>query len=134
MTVRRTDLAGGARAVDEIVRRLSDPQEIAQAIGTATASAINVQGGRVSSPPQARIVAGAFRYSGESISLSVGAVAGHGSAGELVWGSEFGSDRYLQFGPRHSGGTWIFPVLRDIPKPVIAAGDDAVDQLIGDAL
>jgi hypothetical protein len=133
-TRRTTDLAGAARAVDALVARLSDPQEIADAIGTSTASAINAQGSRTSSPAQARIVAGAFSYQAEAIHLNASASAGRGSAGELIWGSEFGSDRYLQFGPRHSGGTWIFPILREIPKPVIKAGDDAVDQLIGDAI
>jgi hypothetical protein len=133
-TRRTTDLAGAARAVDALVARLSDPQEIAAAIGTATASAINAQGARTSSPPQAKAVAGAFDYQGDAIHLNAYDQAGRGVAGDLIWGSEFGSDRYTQFGPRHSGGTWIFPILRQLPKPVISAGDDAVDDLIGDAI
>jgi hypothetical protein len=135
MTTRRsTDPAGAARAVDELVRRLSDPEEIAQAIAAAEASAINAQGARTSSPRQAHLVAGAFSAQGDTIHLNAYGAAGRGSVGELIWGSEFGSERYTQFGPRHSSGTWVFPTIRQVPKPVISAGDDAIDELIGDAI
>jgi hypothetical protein len=135
MTTRRTtDLAGAARAIDELVRRLSDPEEIAQAIASSTASEINAQGARTSSPAQASIVAGAFSAQGDTMHLNSYASAGRGTAGELIWGSEFGSERFTQFGPRHSSGSWVFPTIRTMPKPVVKAGDDAVDELIGDAL
>jgi hypothetical protein len=135
-TVRTTDLAGAAVAMSELTARLSDPREIQDAIGAATSDAINQAGARTSSPAQAIAVAGAFGYAkgGGVISLDVGAAAGRGTAGALVWGSEFGSDLYRQFGPRHSGGTWIFPTLRELPKPVVDAGDAAIEQVIGEAI
>lgn len=133
-TRRTTDLAGAARAVDALVAQLSDPVAIADAVGQSTSTAINAAGRRAGAPRQAHLVAGAFGYADGSIRLAAGAAAGHGTAGDLIWGSEFGSDRFAQFGPRRSGGTWVFPILRQLPPDVVKAGDAAVDDLIGDAL
>lgn len=134
MTVRRTDLAGAARAIDSLVARLADPDAVRDAIGQSAASEINARGSRTGVPRQAHLVAGAFSYRTEAIRLNGYALAGNGTAGQLVFGAEFGSDRYTQFGPRRSGGAWIFPVLRELPTNVLAEGDRAVDDLIGDAL
>lgn len=123
-----------ARAIADLVRRLSDPREVRDAFGAAAAQEATDRGNRTSRPRQAHLVADALGYRDGRISLSSYAQAGNGTAGELIWGAEFGSDRFTQFGPRMSSGYWLFPTLRDAPPSVIQAGEDALDELIRGAL
>lgn len=134
MATKRTDAAGAARAIDGIVRALADPDAVADAFGAAVATEARARGNAAGRPRQAHLVADAIGYRDGQISLSSGYQAGNGTAGELIYGAEFGSDRHTQFGPRSSGGYWLFPTLRDAPPAAIEAGEDGLDELIGRAL
>ena len=125
--------AAAARSLDAVVRALADDAAVAAAFGTELARQANVAGQGRSTPPQARLVAGAIYYDDLAIRAH-DRPAGRGTVAELLLGAEFGSARFTQFGPRASGGYWLFPTLRNPPTTVVAAGERGLDELIGGAL
>lgn len=123
-----------ARSIGSLTRRLADPREVADAYGQELVSQARARGLSTSSPPQAPLVAGAVQYSQGSISLASSTPAGHGTAGELLGGAEYGSSLFRQFGPHSSRGHWLWPTLMQPPAEAIDQADRALDDLIEDAI
>lgn len=53
-------------------------------------------------------------------------------AWKLLFGSEFGSNRYTQFGKHHQGttGSWFFPVVEAEQDTIAKEWSEAADQVI----
>ncbi len=51
---------------------------------------------------------------------------------KLLFGSEFGSDRYKQFGKPHQGqnGSWFFPVVENESSTISKAWLSAADEVV----
>lgn len=86
--------------------------------------------------PQSKLVAPTVRaVKGTSPSIVVGGSKKVGKRGtpayKVLFGSEFGSNTYTQFGRPHSGreGNWFFPVVEDNKRDVVKAWDDIVDEV-----
>ena len=97
-------------------RDLGDDEATAQAFADLVVKAAKRRAqGRPT--PQARMAAtGIEARNGAVYGSASRIVSGRGGSvplGEIVWGAEMGSSTYRQFGPRASGGHWIFPAGRD---------------------
>lgn len=122
------------RSLRRIADQLRDGAAIRDAFGAQVAADVRAAGGRAGRPRQAHLVAGAIHYEAGSIVSASSWPAGRGSVGDLLWGAVFGSDVYRQFGPRRSGGYWLFPQIADPSPAAIDAGDRSIDQLIAEAV
>lgn len=130
-----TDANAAARAISKLADELRDPEAVQDAYGQELAESARTRGNLVSVPRQAHLVADAVGYSDGRIQLASGAQAGRGTAGELLGGAEYGSSIYQQFGPHSSRGHWLWPTIMDpTPDAALAAGDDALEQLIEDVI
>ena len=117
------DLAYGQRTIQRILRELEQPRELEHKY----AEAILEQAKRNAAEkptPQARMAAEVMTVEGASIAPS-----SSGPAAEVGIGSEFGSNRYLQFqrGP-NPRGYWLYPAAEDVK--VLAATDKELDRML----
>jgi hypothetical protein len=117
------DLAYGARTIRRILDKLEQPEELEHKYAEALlAQAVRNAAGKPT--PQARMAAENLDVQGASI----GPIAG-GAPADVAIGSEFGSDRYLQFhrspNPR---GYWLYPAAEDLQ--VIANTDRELERLL----
>jgi hypothetical protein len=123
-----------ALAIGRIVDALADPVAVRDAYGAATAAEIRKRGARTWLPRQAHLVASSIDYADGRIAAATGRQAGQGTVGALLFGAEFGSSTFRQFGPRRSGGTWLFPTIEAPPPGAVDDAADALDDLIAGAL
>jgi hypothetical protein len=115
-----------------ILSDLSDRLEASDELPEAYARALLDQAQRKASlkpTPQARMAAQGMGVRGGTIlSLSGGA------PGAVAVGSEFGSTIYRQFGPRNTRGYWLLPSAENPDPGTIAAGDEAVEDVVRAAI
>lgn len=128
MTTRKVKPAEANRILKGLAEELEESPEVAHAWAEAVLR--QAQGIAATKPtPQARMAAEAFGVrEGTILSLS------GGDPGEVAAGSEFGSGIYTQFGPRNTRGYWLFPAANNPDPSTIAAGEEALDQVIEAAI
>ena len=118
--------AQGKRDLDQIVDALDDTQALATAYAEAVLrEAVNNAHGRPT--PQAPMVGDAMGVQGSHITVLTG-----GTPAAVSGGSEWGSDLFPQFGPRHSGGWWLMPAAES--ESAKQAGDAYLEQIMDDAI
>jgi len=127
--------AEAARRLREFTEQLADPRTAEEFAEAMLHQALALAARRPT--PQApaasrgihaernRIVGNA----GEPISIGGRSVP----LGDILMGSEFGSDEYVQFGPRQPRGAWLFPAADD-PATMAEVETDRVDVLIDEAV
>ena len=132
----------GGVTPDEAARRLREFTEQLEAPATAEEFAEQmlrqaVQNAARRPTPQAPAAS-------QGVSVERNRIVGNASAsvaiggrtvqlGEILMGSEFGSDLYTQFGPRQPRGAWLFPAADD-PATIEAVERERVDELIEEAV
>lgn len=86
--------------------------------------------------PQARLVVTTLKVRKDRLPvLEVGGTKRLGRnkapAYKLLFGAEFGSDRYKQFHQRHTGktGTWFFPTVEREQAEIVRAWEQAADDV-----
>lgn len=133
-----------AEGVDETLaafRRL--PKEASKALRERSKALAQVLAARaktaaVSAPtPQAALVAGTVRVKSDRLpAIQAGGsspVGRHGvPAWKVLFGSEFGSNRYSQFGHSHTGqsGLWLFPTVEREQAAQIKAWGQVADDIV----
>lgn len=115
-------LKDGSRAIDRLIGSLQRPDGL---LGAYAEGVLREAQNRASSrpTPQAPMAAAAMGIEGSSIAVLSG-----GTPAAVSGGSEWGSDRYRQFGPRNNGGYWLMPVTES--EPALSAGDSYLDQMV----
>lgn len=118
------DLAFGERAINRILKELEKPQELAHEFAKAIlAQAVRNAASRPT--PQAPMAAEALDVQGASI----GSHSAGGSSVEVGIGSEFGSNRYLQFQkPPNPRGYWLYPAGES--TEALAVADRALNDIL----
>lgn len=117
------DLAYGQRTIRRILQELEQPRELEHKY--AEAILVQAKQNAAGKPtPQARMAADNLDVQGASI----GTISG-GPAAEVGIGSEFGSNRYLQFQkPPNPKGYWLYPAAED--TKVLAQTDKDLDEML----
>lgn len=124
MTTRKVKPPEAKRILSKLEDELDDSPQVAHAWAEAVLR--QAQGIAATKPtPQARMAADEFGVrEGTILSLS------GGDPGEVAAGSEFGSGIYTQFGPRNTRGYWLMPAANNPDPSTIAAGEEALDEVI----
>lgn len=132
------DLADGVRALATLARELEKTETLRQTAARRVLS--QARRNAASKPtPQARMVASGMQArNGTVIGFGSRRVFGSGSdepvkLGFLAYGSEFGSSRHRQFGPRNESGYWLHPAADQNPA-VDEAHEDHADEAIDAAI
>lgn len=106
---------------------------LAERLSTAAAAAANAEG------RQGPLLAGTVRPRRDRVvSITAGGSTRVGRnqtpAYRLLFGSEFGSNRYRQFGKPHAGrrGYWLFPTVERNAADIAAAWGRAADRVVRD--
>ena len=111
-----------ARALRDIAQALERPDGLEEAY----AEAMLREGQRRAAgkpTPQSRMAADAMVVQGSTITVLTG-----GPPAEVSAGSEWGSDIYMQFGPRNESGWWLMPAGES--EAVKAAGDAYLEAMM----
>ena len=117
------DLQYGERIIRGILKRLEHSPDLAHSYAEAVLSQA-VRNAASKPTPQARMAAANMTVSGADIHPSAG-----GPPAEVAIGSEFGSDRYLQFhAPPNPRGYWLYPASTS--TSALAAGDEAIEDVM----
>ena len=121
------DLAYGQRAISRILKQLQQPEELGHKFAEAIlAQAVRTAAGRPT--PQARMAAANLDVQGASIGPSAG-----GAPAEVAIGSEFGSNRYLQFHRSpNPNGYWLYPATRS--TQTLAEMDRDLEEMLDEAI
>jgi hypothetical protein len=120
---------------DEASDRLRDQAtELAEDLAAAAADAA-----RADRSPQSRLLAPTVKARRDRVPVVVaGGAKRVGSrrapAYTVLFGSEFGSNRYGQFRKRHQGtrGSWFFPTVEARQSEIDAAWNKAADEIIAE--
>lgn len=128
--------AQGSERIEKFLAQVTDPEVVGaefarQMLETAMRSA------QSASSPQAPMASTGLELAGAQIRGPAGALVssstGSVELGRILFGSEFGSDLYTQFGPRVERGQWLFPAA-DEPAVIAAVERETVDRLITEAV
>ncbi len=117
------DIKDGDRIIRRILNDLEKPDSLSHDYAEATLEKAR-QNAASSPTPQAPMAASAMSVSGSELRVTAG-----GAPSEVAFGSEFGSDIYLQFHkPHNARGYWLMPAAES--PSVLKAGDDAIENIM----
>lgn len=120
-------LKDGAKALDRLSEALDTPTGLSEAYARAVLDQA-VQNAASRPTPQAPMAADAMGIQGSTIS-----VLSEGSPeAEVSGGSEWGSNIYIQFGPRNERGWWLMPATES--PQALDAGDRYLEEMIETAI
>jgi hypothetical protein len=131
--VSRVDGLEAARRLNGFAEALADDETAASFAGAMLAQAVRNAAGRPS--PQAPMSAAGLELHGKTIAGPADALVSSAGRsvrlGDVLFGSEFGSDTFTQFGPRVERGQWLFPAADD-PATIERVERERVDKLISE--
>lgn len=127
------DAEEGARRLSEFGAALGDDQTAASFAKAMLDAAVRNAASYPS--PQSRMAASGLKLAGKVIageaSTLVSSAGRSVRLGDVLFGSEFGSMIYSQFGPRAERGQWLFPAA-DEPETIEQVERERIDPLIGE--
>ena len=113
------DMATGRRRLASLARALAHGDELKRAVVPAALE--QARSNAAGHPtPQSRLAATGLVARGDTLTVT------HSLAG----GSEYGSSIYRQFGPRRSTSAWFGKVAEGEPRPIVVAGDKALETVM----
>jgi hypothetical protein len=123
----------GARRLGVFGEALGDDETAASFAEAMLAAAVRNAAGYPS--PQSRMSASGLELRGKAIEGRADAlVSSSGRSvrlGDVIFGSEFGSSLFAQFGARDSRGNWLFRAADD-PATIEQVERERIDKLIGE--
>lgn len=126
-----------ARAVlDGLIDDLTDDERTAQAFAEIVVQEAQRRAGGHPTPQARMAASGIAARNGHVYGAAGTIVTGRGGSvplGQIIFGAEFGSSVWTQFGPRQSRGAWLFPAGQD-QKSVDRLEDEYVAPLIDRAI